>query len=228
MSRFVALVLACTLSAGAGCASAENALPGDDRDLSAPAGDDGGGDLSIGRPSDMLPGDGGVALPTCAAGKHIVVNEVKTGGTASADDEFVELYNPCAIDIDLAGSTLVHRSATGTTETLIITLNETIISGGYLLVAGLNYTGSGTPDQTYGGAGDFAQAGGGVGLRDTTGALIDSMGYGSGTTNALVEGAPAAAPASGQSIARTPNGADSNHNDADFAVATTPTPRAAN
>ncbi len=52
MSRFVALGLALLV----GCASAENALPGDDRDLST-ASDDGGGDFAIGRPSDMLPGD---------------------------------------------------------------------------------------------------------------------------------------------------------------------------
>jgi hypothetical protein len=169
-----------------------------------------------------------VALPSCAAGKHVVVNEVKTGSATSADDEFVELYNPCTMAINLTGATLVHRAATGTTETLIITLNETIAAGGYVLVAGLNYTGAGTPDQTYGGTGMLAQTGGGVGLRDTAQSLVDSMGYGTGSTNALIEGAPAAAPANGQSIARTPNGTDTNHNDADFAVATTPSPRAAN
>ncbi len=121
----------------------------------------------------------------------------------------------------------MHRAATGTTETLIVTLAKKITAGGYLLVASTTFTGA-TADQTYGGTGKLASAGGGVGLRDTSQSLVDSMGYGSGTNNALVEGAPAAAPANGQSIARTPNGTDSNHNDADFAVATTPTPRASN
>jgi hypothetical protein len=231
MSRFVALLLACTMAVVAGCASAANALPGDDRDLSMATADDGGdgGDLSIGRPGDLAPpSDGGVPLPTCAAGKHIVVNEVKTGSATSADDEFIELYNQCAIDIDLTGSTLVHRAATGTAEQVIVNLTKTITAGGYLLVAGLNYTGSATPDQTYGGSGMLASTGGGVGLRDSTQALIDSMGYGTGTNNALVEGAPAAAPPNGESSARTPNGTDTNHNDADFTVATTPTPRASN
>jgi hypothetical protein len=44
----------------------------------------------------------------------------------------------------------------------------------------------------------------------------------------FVEGAAAAAPANDQSLARIPNGVDSNHNNLDFMVAATPTPRATN
>ena len=231
MARFV--LLACLLG---GCASVDGALPGTSSraDLSASADDLGAaGDLANGGGGGA--GDGGASaldlgaadLATgCVASAHVVVNEVKTGGSAGLSDEFIELYNPCGSTINLAGSSLVYRSAAGTTDGVIINLTKTIAGGGYYLVAGPNYSNGGTPDQTYGG-GRLAAAGGGVGLRDGAQVLVDSVGYGT-ATNAFVESAAAAAPPSGESIARTPNGADNDNNATDFAVATTPTPRAAN
>ena len=228
MTRFVALAICACV----GCASVENANNGGERDLAVA--DSGEADLAMTAPPDDLAlsdgggGDGGGMVPpvTCGAGKHVVVNELKTGSATSASDEFVELYNPCATAIDLTGSSLVYRSAAGTTDVLILQLDKPIGAGGYYLVAGPTYSNGGTPDQTYG-AGHFLATGGGVGLRDAAQTLVDSVGYGT-ATNAFVEGAAAPAPPSGESIARTPNGTDTNHNDADFAVATTPTPRAAN
>ena len=127
---------------------------------------------------------------------------------------------------NLTGSTLVYRSAAGITDGVIISLTKPIAAGGYYLVAGPTFPDAGAPDQSYG-SGKLAAAGGGVGLRDGAQLLVDSVGYGT-ATNAFIEGAAAPAPPNGESIARTPNGADSNHNDVDFAVAATPTPRAAN
>jgi hypothetical protein len=214
----------------AGCATAEDANSGGGRDLAVAATSD---DMTGAAPADLLRigPDGGVIPPvSCASGKHVVVNEVKVAGTSDlgtvAGDEFIELYNPCGTTLDLTGSSLVYRSATGANDVVIINLTKTIAAGGYYLVAGPGYSNGGTPDQTYGG-GRLAAAGGGVGLRDGAQLLVDSVGYGT-ATNAFVESAAAAAPPSGQSIARTPNGADSDRNATDFAVATTPTPRAAN
>jgi len=229
MTRSVAVatwLLAACASSSLGCASAEDANVGGARDLAVAV--DAGDDLATAAPADLLRigPDGGVIPPvSCATGKHVVVNEVKVGGT-TASDEFIELYNPCGSTINLAGSSLVYRSAAGTTDGVIINLTKTIAGGGYYLVAGPNYSNGGTPDQTYGG-GRLAAAGGGVGLRDGAQVLVDSVGYGT-ATNAFVESAAAAAPPSGESIARTPNGADNDNNATDFAVATTPTPRAAN
>src|SRR6184192_296177 len=127
MSRFVAAALC--LVAG-GCAAAEDAGGGGDRDLSVPASAD---DLAM--PGDLAR-DGGVVPISCGAGKHVVVNEVQTGSAASASDEFIELYNPCAAAIDLSGSTLVYRSAAGTSDVVILNLTKTIAAGGYLLVTG--------------------------------------------------------------------------------------------
>jgi hypothetical protein len=59
--------------------------------------------------------------------------------------------------------------------------------------------------------------------------LIDSVAYDALTTaNDFTEAAPAPNPPVGQSIARTPNGADHDDNGADFRIATAPTPRAVN
>jgi hypothetical protein len=221
MSRFAAFAL--SLAAGAccvaGCASAEDANTGGARDLSA-----------LAEPEDLaaagdLAHDGGAPAITCGAGLHVVVNEVQVGSAASASDEFIELYNPCAVAVDLAGSTLVYRSAAGITDVVIISLTKPIAAGGYYLVAGPVFGDLGAPDQSYG-SGHLAAAGGGVGLRDGAQLLVDSVGYGT-ATNAFIEGAVAPAPPNGQSIARKPNGADTNHNESDF-VAATPTPRAAN
>lgn len=220
------LLVACL----AGCASAENALPDPTpaADLSAtaddlllppiaPSGGDGGGSA----PADLATG--------CSAAEHVVVNEVQTTGSASASDEFIELFNPCAKPVDLSNWTLVYHSAANNGDSPILTLanGQIIAGGGYLLFATTVYTGAAKADQTYGATGKLAQAGGGIGLRNTIATLIDSVGWGTATNN-FVEGKAASAPAAGQSIARTPNGADSDHNNVDFAVAATPTPRAAN
>jgi hypothetical protein len=215
----VAISLLAGCLAWAGCASAEDANAGGDHDLSAAAGGD---DLGGGGGGDLAHDGGAISC----GNQHVVVNEVQVGSAASPSDEFIELYNPCALPIDLTGSSIVYRSAAGTTDGVIINLTKTIDAGGYLLIAGPVFPDAGvTADQSYG-AGRLAAAGGGVGLRDGAQLLVDSVGYGT-ATNAFIEGSAAPAPANGQSIARRPNGVDTDHNGSDFA-ATTPTPRAAN
>src|ERR1700760_1630060 len=116
MSRFVAIVAFAPLALAlvAGCASVEDANSGGERDLSADP-----GDLSSAVDDLQRPGDSG-APAGCAGGRHVVVNELQVGSAASASDEFIELYNPCAGDVNLAGYSLVYRSATGTTDVLVI------------------------------------------------------------------------------------------------------------
>jgi hypothetical protein len=77
----------------------------------------------------------------------------------------------------------------------------------------------------------LAATGGGLAVRDSTGTILDSVGYGD-STNAFVEThvttAPPATAAPGSSSNRLPDGHDTNDNAADFSVSSTPSPGAAN
>jgi predicted extracellular nuclease len=159
------------------------------------------------------------------------VNEVSTGTTASAADEFVELYNPGTSALDVSGWKVVYRSAAGTSDTTLATIptGTTIAAGGFYLLGGNAYAGTATPDLSF--STGLAGTGGGVGIRDATGALDDSVGWGT-ATNTLVEGSAAAAPPStaapGSSIVRLPDGHDTDANASDFTITATATPKGAN
>ena len=179
---------------------------------------------------------GGVATLKCASGGggssgDIRVNEFMTGSTGAASNEFVELVNVGAAAADVGGFKVAYRSAAGTSDTTLATIPDgtTIPAGGFYLLGGSGYLGSQTPDQTF--SASLAATGGGLAVRDATGAILDSVGYGE-ATNAFVEGHPAAAPpataAPGSSADRIPDGHDTNDNAADFSVSATPSPKAAN
>jgi hypothetical protein len=175
------------------------------------------------------------AIITCVASNGqsaVQVNEFMTGVTGAATNEFVEIVNSGAAAADLSGWKLVYRSATGTSDTVLATIPQgtTLAAGAFYLFGGSGYTGPPTADQSF--TAGLAATGGGVGLRDASGALIDSVGWGSSTANGLVEGTPAPAPpataAPGSSDVRKPDGHDTNDNSVDFTVVTPPTPRATN
>jgi hypothetical protein len=155
-----------------------------------------------------------------------------TGTSTAATDEFVELVNPTAAAIDASGYRVAYRAATGTTETTLATLppGTTIAAHGFYLLGGAGYGAPRPADQSFSAA--LAASGGGLGLREANGTLADSVAYGTGATNAFLEGAPAPAPpaaaAPGKSAGRTPDGHDTDDNAADFSVLTAPTPGAPN
>ncbi len=170
-------------------------------------------------------GGGGIQPPA------LKVNEFMTGTTGAAANEFVEIVNAGTSTADISGYRLVYRSANGTSDVTVATVpnDTTIAPGAHYLLAGSGYEGSAPPDQSF--STGLASTGGGIGIRDASGTLLDSVGYGT-ATNAFVEGAPAAAPPSadrpGKSAVRLPDGEDTNDNSADFTVTETPTPRAPN
>jgi hypothetical protein len=176
------------------------------------------------------PNSTGVDAGTSTSGCHPVVNELQAGGV-TASDEWVELFNPCSASIDVNGWELDYRSAgnnSGAADTLILGLTQKIAAGGYLLLVGPDYSGRANADGGWS-SGHLSGSGGAVGLRDASGALVDSVAYKALTAaNDFTEGSPAPNPPAGSSIQRLPNGADSNNNYKDFHVTSSPTPGAAN
>ncbi len=168
---------------------------------------------------------------------HVVINEVLTGTSSTGTDEFVELFNPCPTALSVAGFKVVYRPysslpTSGDSSTLA-TLAGTLTPGGYLLIANKDGAFKGppyAPDHTY--AGGLAQTGGGVGLRDASLALIDSVTWGDAVpthpfTETKAKAPPTYTATPGTSIARKPNGSDTNDNSVNF-VGQASTPRAAN
>ena len=169
-----------------------------------------------------------VAHPAVAI---VRVNEIATGTSTSAADEFVELVNAGGAAADVGGWKLVYRSASGTSDTTLATIptGTTIAAGGFYLFGGSAYAGARAADQSF--ATGLAAAGGGVAVRDANAVVVDSAGWGT-AANAYVEGTVAPAPPTtaqpGASIVRRPDGHDTNDNSADFTVAATASPRATN
>ena len=222
--------------------------PSGPQGVAGPKGDSGVGlpslDALNGIPCATDAGEGAVELSydaeshavlTCVVGAvsaaSIRINEFSTGVINATANEFVELVNGGGSTADVGGDKLVYRSATGTSDVVLATIpSGTIVAaGGFYLFGGSGYTGSASPDQTF--ATGLASSGGGLGLRDPDGDLVDSVGYGS-STNAFVETAAAPAPPStgspGSSDVRLPDGHDSNDNATDFTVSSSPTPRGSN
>ena len=179
---------------------------------------------------------GGVATLKCVptgggSSAEIRVNEFMTGSAGAASNEFVELVNAGSSAADVGGFKVAYRSSAGTSDITLATIpaGTTIPAGGFYLLAGAGYLGSHAADQTF--STSLAATGGGLAIRDTGGAILDSAGYGD-TTNAFVEAHPATAPpataAPGSSSGRIPDGHDTNDNAADFSVSATPSPGAAN
>ncbi|MCK6551222.1 DVUA0089 family protein [Myxococcota bacterium] len=185
--------------------------------------------------TDVTASFGGVSaqqvISVSAAQCHVTINEVSVAGPSGASDELVEIYNGCASAVDLTGWIIAYRSATGTSDVLLV--SSTVFNGmimdprTYRIFVNTTYSGGGTTDGNFA-SGGLAAAGGGLALRiGTDGTIVDSLGYGT-ATNAFIEGTVATAPASGQSLSRYPHdGKDTNVNSADLHVVAR-TPRAPN
>lgn len=171
-----------------------------------------------------------------------VINELMTGLSGNAGAEFVELVNRCPLPIDLSGWKLAYRAVTntnpiaasgdGTSTTL--PAGKTLPANGRVVLATATWAGlNPTVPVLATISGGFSSSGGAVGLRDATGALVDSVGWGSATaSNAFVEKASVPAPgdvaAPGKTIVRMPDGTDTDENAADFAASVKPTPGGVN
>ena len=178
----------------------------------------------------------GVATITCGSTggggtSALRVNELMTGLTGAAANEFVEVVNAGTTAADIGGFRLAYRSGAGTSDVTLATIpaGTTLAAGAFYLFGGSAYAGTRAPDQSFSAA--IAATAGGVALRDSAGAIVDSVGYGE-AVNAFVEGHPASAPPAtatpGSSAIRLPDGHDTNDNAADFSVSASPTPGSSN
>ncbi len=126
-----------------------------------------------------------------AADDHLLINQIQiTGGPGMTTNDFVEIYNPTLVDIDLDGHRLVKRTQSGTSDTLIKSwTSQTIIpAGGHYLWANSNFTNIATaPDST---SSATISDDNGIALRQgpsDTGTIIDSVAWGA-VSNIFVEG----------------------------------------
>jgi predicted extracellular nuclease len=151
---------------------------------------------------------------------NVVINEVQIAGTV-AEDEFVELYNPTAANIDITGWRLARNTESGASESnLVASLSGTVPAGGYFLVANDDFSGSVVPDQQYSVVGNNMASDNSVTLYSDAGVtIVDRVGFGSST---LFEGAAFATnPAASGSIERTQ---DTENNANDFVILDASTP----
>jgi hypothetical protein len=150
----------------------------------------------------------------------VLISEFRTRGPAGASDEFIELYNPTSSTVTIGSLKVRASNSSGTiSDRVTITAGTTLGSGCHYLIANTAYTGSVTPNQTYGtGITDD----GGIAITQADGTtIIDQVGMSAGS--AYKEGTPLAALSTNvnQSYERKPggalgNGTDTNNNSNDF------------
>src|SRR4051812_25111403 len=113
----------------------------------------------------------GAAAIKCVSGggggtAELRINELMTGVSGAASNEFVELVNSGTAAADVSGYKLAYRSGAGTSDVTLATIpsGTTIPAGGFYLFGGSGYAGSATPDQSFSAA-LAATAGGAAPLR---------------------------------------------------------------
>jgi hypothetical protein len=79
------------------------------------------------------------------------VNELMTGSTGAAADEFVEIVNTGTTAADIGGFRLAYRSGAGTSDVTLATVppGTTLTAGGFYLFGGSAYAGTRAPDQSF-------------------------------------------------------------------------------
>lgn len=175
---------------------------------------------------------------------HVVISEFAIAGT-TANDEFIELYNPTNAEVNLAGWKIQYKSATGTAYNNSYTLPADAKIGAhrFYLVTGNAYNGSPAGDASYGATIQLSNSVGhirlgkpGIGTGVTDALTVDKVGYGAtanspegtpitGTPATLgtyerkaVSTSTAASMGSGGTDALRGNGHDSDNNATDFVL----------
>jgi Bacterial Ig-like domain/Lamin Tail Domain/Secretion system C-terminal sorting domain len=167
---------------------------------------------------------------------QVVINEVYGGGGNSGStykNDFIELYNNGNADVNLAGWSVQYASAAGATWQ-VTNLTGTILAHGHYLIQESLGAGGTTPLPTPDASGSIALsatagkvilcnvATAQTGTNPTGAQVIDKVGFGA-AANGFEGAGPTSAPANATSVQRTPEGTDTDNNNADFTVIS-PTP----
>jgi 5'-nucleotidase len=178
-----------------------------------------------------------------AGGTGLVISEVYgAGGNSGAvyNADYVELYNPTAAAISVAGDYIHYRSAAGSSGGTPFSLTGSVPAQGHYLIqmgsAGANGTALPTPDA--GTAGFSMAAGGGQvfllsqsspittsGDMKGVAGVVDMVGQSTATSFETVAAGAAASPTN--SLDRSAAGADTDNNSVDFSLAA-PSPENSN
>ncbi len=182
-----------------------------------------------GDPADDPPADGDDPPPQVPL-KNILINEIQVAGE-TVGDEFIELYNPNTVDVDLADFSLKKKTSTGTESNLVSagSFSGIIKASGFFLIAPQddadgtkNYTGLELPDLRFSGKTFSIASNNTVLLYNKEGILLDKVGFGEASD---FEAAPAVNPDASQSIERKKIAQDSDNNATDFTLSEYPTPK---
>lgn len=177
-------------------------------------------------------------------GSNVVISQIQVSGTNNTHQEFVELYNPANVAIDMTGWELGKEAQSGSNlYPLIASLSGSIKPYSYFLIAPTDYSGSVSADLTYVATNSATISNNNtiILFSDNGITRVDTVGMGSATDN---EASPAADPAINQSIIRKAsatstadslspggseaiagNGYDTNNNANDFVLLQTAMPR---
>lgn len=155
----------------------------------------------------------------------VVINEFATRGTAGAGDEFVELYNAGAA-VALNGWRLERITSTGTLGDVVnFGASDIVLANDYLLIGGDDYSGGNVDKSASLGLANTNNA---LVLYDASNNVVDKVGYGPSAPDAEATAAEAinvgAGLTSSQSATRNASHADTNHNNVDFTVTSSPSP----
>lgn len=159
---------------------------------------------------------------------HIVINEVFVNPQGiDTGYEWIELYNPTDSDINIAGWS-IESAGTTFIETFVWPEDEYILQSGEYIVIGEEFV----PEATITAAIQLQNGGSatdGVRLVNNTNEIVDTILYDTPNTNALASDDslnlnPAEQPNERESLARIPNGVDTNDSSNDVQRTTLVTP----
>lgn len=159
---------------------------------------------------------------------QVIISEVQTGSSLSANEEFIELYNQGLTPVDLSSWKVEYYPSSATSygsPFRTISLSGVVSPGEHYLLASTDYLAD-AADLPFS---QMMAASGGtlrlVRVDVVLGSVAkDILGWGSAS---LAEGTKASAPGAGKSLVRKPlseGWQDTDNNLADFEVSTTPTP----